>query len=314
MANKVTKTVRRVKRIAKQVIKKVPRLSKLVPNPNLSRSLACLDEHAQKAALMLLDPCNAELAPAVYRGDQGYKTRFVSNGSIGTAPSSTACAIVFTPSLGRIYAVDAANSQSTITWTAGSFPNPGQAFLAANADGMRSLGACISAFPSSSTMNTSGFVYCGLVTESAALSATTIDALTQLCNRSARVQIAEPMETKFVPGAADEEYQYIGGSVQVDNDNTSIVMAFTGYPAASGFRIRVTNVVEWKPEPSIGIATQSHLGNPSINTIEHVKKCLREADPHWFSNVGNIVKSTVKGYMSGGIAGAVFGGLGSLSL
>lgn len=311
MANKTTKAFRKVKRVAKKAVRAA---KPYLPKFSVKKGLACLDTPAQKAAEMLLDPCNAELSPSAYRGDQGYKTRFVANGGIGSTAGATATAIIFTPGLGRIYSADGANSQSTISFVAGTFPNPGQSFLAANADSVRSLGACLSAYPNSSVMNTSGFVYTGIIPESSALSATSVDALSQLCNKSARIQVAEPMEIKFIPGTVDEQYAPLGGSIQVDNDNMCIVMCFSGFSAASGLRIRATNIVEWKPEPSLGIATTSQLSNPSSNTIEHVKQCLFEQDPHWYTSVGNVVKSTVKGYMSGGIAGAIFGGVGSLKL
>ncbi|APG76226.1 hypothetical protein 3 [Changjiang tombus-like virus 10] len=311
MANKLTKATRKVKRAAKRVAKAA---KPYLPKFNVKKGLACLDPAGQKAANMLLDPCNAQLSPAAYRGDQGYKTRFVSNGSIGQAPNSTCAGIIFTPSLGRVYSADATTSTATVTWNVGSFPNPGQNFMQGNADSIRSLGACLSCYPVSSVMNTSGFVYTGIVPESAALAATTLDGLSQLCNRTSRIQVAEPMETKFVPGAGDEVYNPVGGSIQNDNDTMCIVFVFTGFSSASGIRIRATNIIEWKPDPSLGIVSESHLTNPSVNTIEHVKRCLFEQDPHWFSSVGNIVKRTVGGYMSGGIAGAVFGGLGSLSL
>lgn len=311
MANKATKLVRSAKRSVKRAAKAA---QKFLPKMSVKKGLACLDVPAQKAAHMLMDPCNAELAPAVYRGDQGYKTRFVSNASIGQTANATCTAVIFTPSLSRIYSADAATSGAAVTWGTGSFPNPGQTFLAANADSVRSCGACLTAYPTSATLSIQGFVYSGIVPESAALDATSIDGLIQLCNNSARVQLVEPMEIKFVPGAGDEVYNPVGGSIQVDNDNMCIVLCFTGLPTASGIRVRATNIVEWKANPALGITTQSHLSTPSANTIEHVKRCLMEQDPHWYTNVGNIVKSTIKGYVSGGVTGAVFGGLSSLGL
>lgn len=304
MARKLTRVVKKVVRVGKRVAKKVMG----------TKAFGCLDKAATGAAHMLLDPCNAELVPSVYKGDQGYKTRLVGNHTIGNS-NTTACAIVWAPGSNVIYGVEAVGAASTISWVVGSAPAPGTAFLATNADAMRCLGACVSAYPVASTMNISGFCFTGLMPLRAVTDCTTIDAVTNLCNRSGRVQIAEPMETKFVPGLVDEGYIAPSGQVSQDTDDSMcIVMAFVGLPANTGIRLRFTTIVEWKPNPLLGIATESHLSTPSTNTLEHVKKCLHDADTHWFSNVGKVAKSTLNGYVKGGVAGAVFGGLSALQL
>jgi hypothetical protein len=112
------------------------------------------------------------------------------------------------------------------------------------------------------------------------------------------------METKFVPSAADENYT-LQGSLSDPSDLNCILQVFIGLPAATGVVSRFTNIVEWKPLPNIGIVSESFLGNPSRNTIEHVKSALLKRNPGWWSNVGKTAYSVLRGYATGGTVGAM---------
>jgi len=271
---------------------------------------AILDDKAVAAANMLMDPCNAKLSEACYRGDVGYKSRFVNNQSLGTGAGQTAAAIAFIPSNNTYAFVASTSSGISSTWTV--VGGPGTGFLGGAASSIRSLGACVSATPISANLNTSGQVYTticpvnSLPSNAASGTAVTIDNLLLLCNKYGKLSIDEPMETKFIPAAGDENYSPITVAPPSDlSDNNCILMCFVGLPPASGVICRLTNIIEWKPQPFTGISSESYQGNPSVNTIEHVKQALVRKDANWWSNIGKGAYSVVRGYVTGGMVGAM---------
>lgn len=241
-----------------------------------------LDDSAQKAMAMLADPCNAALEPGCYRGDQGYKSRFVQNGSILFSAGIVAGAVAYIPGANLLYTIDWTSALAPTAWVNNSVSYaPGQPFIATNATALRSLGACVSCTPLSANLSTSGVVYSGIVTvQSLGIAATwTPQQLAQLVPNFGKVSIDTPMECKFVPSSSDEEYNR-QGTLTDNTDSSAILFVFIGLPAATGLSMRITQCCEWKPVANIGIASNSVLGNPSKNTIEHVKEALRARDAH----------------------------------
>lgn len=300
MANK---TVRKVKR----AVRKVRKVATKIMAP-----VTALDAKARAAAAMLTDPCNAALSEACYRGDQGYRNRFVSNSSLGVTAGHTAVAVAFVPGSNTVFWLSNTTSSGLVAWA--SFGGPGVSFLATVTDVSRSLGACTSATPQAANLSVSGQVYSGVVPFSSLNTGATqsADNLAQLCNRYGKISIDTPMECKFVPGAADEDYTATNGQPTDVSDSNVILMVFIGLPAASGVALRFTNIIEWKPRFNLGVTTQSVLGNPSRNTIEHIKEHLRTTNPNWWSNVGATAWSVVRGYATGGVMGAAGAALRSV--
>lgn len=296
------KVVAKVKKAARSVARRANRAVRQAAD-------VMIDAKAAAAANMLLDPCNAPLSEACYRGDQGYRSRFVSNLTIGAGPAVTACAVAFIPSNNQIAFVAAATSGTAATWATNV--GPGNAFIASTAGAIRSLGACISATPVTANLSVSGQVYTTICPVSSLPSnavsggAVTIDNLLFLCNKYGKINIDHPMEAKFIPASSDEDYTNTGSLPSDISDNNAILMCFVGYPAGSGVICRFTNIIEWKPQPFTGIVSESYLGNPSKNTIEHVKQALKAKDPNWWSNVGKGVYSVIRGYATGGTMGAI---------
>lgn len=297
MAKKVMKAIKKVVRKVKSGVKTI------ASNSTIAQARA-LDLPALKAERMLADPCNSELAPGCYRGDQGQKVRLVANFSEGTAAGITCVVLGFIPNSGTLFSLNVAASGTAAAYTNRGVV--GNTFLTTNANAMRSLGACVSVTPNSANLSTSGQVYAANIPASAlALLAATDspDAVSQLCNQYGKIIIDGPMECKFVPSGADEDYT-TPGQLGDASDTNVIVMVFVGLPAASGINLRITNIVDWKPKSSLGIVTESFLGNPSRNTIEHVKQSLRSKNPHWYTNVGGMAYSVIRGYATGGMMGA----------
>lgn len=285
-------------------LQKAARRARRVMSNVASSASLFLDAHARAAANMLLDPCNATISPGCYRGDQGYKTRVVSTVTALNTASTTCAAVYYIPSSNQLFTFDVTGSFTSGTWVIR--PAPGSTYLATNANAQRSLGACVSVTPNTANLSTSGQVYTGLVTASSVNTGATItpDALITLCNKYGKISIDAPMETKFIPSSADENYSAPGVLADA-SDNIAILMVFIGLPAASGLTLRVTNIVEWKPATNLGIASESFLGNPSRNTIEHVKQEIRTKKPDFWTNVGKTAFSVVRGYATGGVMGAM---------
>lgn len=287
---KLAKVARKVKRVVKTAAK-------------VASAMSGLDAHAAKAATMLMDPCNAAISAACYRGDQGYKTRFVSNATFGGGAGITCVGVAFSPVQNIYWTIEVAGTATATAWSNRS--GPGVPFLTANASAVRSLGACLSVTPVSANLAVAGQVYTTICPRSAINTASTAtpDGLLSLCNKYGKIPIDQPIETKWLPAGSDEDYTVPG----VDGDNSDsniILMVFVGLPAASGVVVRTTNIVEWKPLASLGIVSESYKGNPSVNTIEHVKQALDKKDPNWWSNVGKTAFSVIRGYTTGGMVGA----------
>jgi hypothetical protein len=292
-SKKLAKIGRKIKRVANRAV-------------SVAKGFAGLDDNAKKAAMMLMDPCNAALEPGCYRGDQGFKARFVANGSLLTSATTVAGAVAFVPNSTQFYTIDWTAALPATAWTDNStFYSPGRTFINANASGVRSLGACVSLAPLSSNLATAGVVYSGVVpVSSLGLSSTwTPPQLAQLLPNFGKVTIDGPMECKYIPASADENYTLVGQTGDA-SDNNAILFVFIGFPASTGFSVRATNIAEWKPLANLGIASNSALGNPSRNTIEHVKEALRMRDEHWYTNVGKTAFSVLRGYSMGGLVGA----------
>lgn len=272
----------------------------------VARGFVGLDPPASRALQMLADPCNATLEPGCYRGDQGFKARFVSNGTLLSAGTTVNGAIAFAPCANLFYTIDWTSTPVATAWTNNSVNySPGRAFLTANAASTRSLGACLSVTPLATNLATSGVVYSGIVPASLVGGGTYLPSdVAQLCNNFGKITIDQPMECKFIPGSADEEYS--NTSILSDSsDCMLIVFVFLGFPGGTGFSCRATNIVEWKPLTGLGLTTSSAAGNPSKNTIEHVKQALRSKDDSWYTNVGKTAFSVIRGYATGGVAGMV---------
>lgn len=271
-----------------------------------------LDAHAISAAEMLADPCNSTLAPGCYTGDQGFKTRLVRNIIAANGAGITSVAIAYIPGASVVWVNASAAPSGLTAWT--NLGVIGGSYLSANASAVRSLGACLSTTPNAANLAVSGQVFTNIVPASSINFTTTdsMDNLAALCSSYGKVVIDSPIETKFVPSAADENYN-TPGVVTDFGDSNVVLQVFVGLPAATGLTCRLTNIVEWKPVNGLSLVTESFLGNPSRNTIEHVKEYMRKKNPKWFTNVGSMAYSVIRGYATGGTMGATAAAMRAVS-
>lgn len=256
-----------------------------------------LDAVALGAAAMLRDPCNAPLSQSCYRGDRGFKTRLAASYVPSATATHTSFIIYFIPGNNTFYFMTAPND-GTPAGLSTPQPGPGTQYIQNNASCGRSLGAQISITPNFSNLSTSGVVYSGIVPlRSLPTSGNfAISGVTPLLTKFGKISIDKPMEIRWVPAAEDEQYQGTSlGDIADNSDVNAMVMVLSGFPpSAAPFTVRLLNIVEWKPNREIGLATDSHMGNASKNTIEHVKQYLNQSGD-WWTNVGSLDYSTLRG-------------------
>lgn len=276
-----------------------PRAPKKVKQPKKKRHTAVrrraeaampLDAAAFRYAQLLSDPCNAALVPSTYPGFSGIVQRFTSYVNIGTTGGATAGIFYYNPNSGAYGINDVANGGVSTTisyvWGAGS---PGYSFLTANAKDCRTLSACVQIMPLASELNRSGYIAYGTM-DGFALPVGGVISPSQLAANLTNVRRVpdDMIEVKYVPGSGDEIYAPVT-SVSPSENTSNLVVAFVGAPISVGFVAKITAVVEWTPQALDGTLSMAHIGTPSNNTTNQVKKYLYDIDPHWWTSAAKVV-------------------------
>ncbi|QKI28850.1 hypothetical protein 3 [Ginkgo biloba tombusvirus] len=294
----------------KQKQKQKPRTRK-----GRGRQVAGLGAKELQLARLLNDPCSAEIpAGSIYSGETGIVSRFAVELGVGSGVAETCGAILFHPNDNTVAILSQANPATTFTINAGNFVTgngPGTAFLLSNAAKMRSLAACITAMPVSSTLNCTGDIAVGNLTLSSVYGTNvSINSIFSLLTVRGPM-VRKNYEAKFVPGAFDSRYAKIftgsnpSSSGTDDSDTAVVVLAFRGVPAASGLLFRLTSVVEWTPIFNVGLTTSS-----STNVgVKHdvVTSALSKHHGGWWHNLWDRVGSDLGGIASH-LAGQVITG------
>jgi hypothetical protein len=242
-----------------------------------------IDAHAYRYAQLLADPCNSSLVPGTYSGFSGIIQRFTSYVNVGTTAATTAGIFIYNPNSGTIATFDGATglTPGTITYSWGG-SSPGYSFLGTNAKDCRALASCIQVLPLASELNRSGYVSVGLVDALALPPAGTI-AASQLAQNLVHTQRVpdDMVELKYIPGLGDELYTPVTSTSPSEN-TINMAVAWVGQPAAAGFLIKVTTVIEWVPQALDGTLSMAHVAAPTTNTTNQVKKYLQDVDPEWW--------------------------------
>lgn len=276
-----------------------------------------LDHDAEKHAMMLYDPCSAQLAQSVYTGDQGYVNRFVSNFTIGSGAGETAFVLVLKPGNGVLYQSGAANGASALTIGFSTVNVPGAGFLGTNASKQRSVAACFAVRPIAAPSSATGTLYYGVVNaQSVALGTiTSANQLIDLCTESVSSSQAlmAPLEVKWSPGGFDDRYTVPATNADDDSDRNVILVVGTGFNAATGINVRGVAIQEWIPKVGLGINNDATSTKNSTCDIACVLRNLKRKDTDWWWSLGKsalkITKSMATGYYSGGVVGAIGAGL-----
>lgn len=262
--------------------------------PLANAAMQMLDKRGYDHAQMFYDPCHARLQESAYKGEKGYVNRFTADQTLNIAASGEM--IVEAIPQGFWYNINsnaAAGGTYTIAAAAAAFP--GFTFLSTNAVKYRIISMCITLTPLGTLTNQSGQLWFGnstareLVSDSGVALARTVNALQQLLptNITATSVINGGLDVKWVPSNGDE--WYVGMSATgagVDYSSVgALVLVGTGLPAASSVNVRTTVIIEWMPNPGLGIAYDpTDFPAPSKNTVWDVLGWLKRRDVNWWYN------------------------------
>ena len=282
-----------------------------------------LDGAAVAYAQLLRDPCNGPLV-GFYGGAGGYIQRFSSVLTVGQTAGTVAGILSICPGAGIVGYQDVTTDLSSATVSYGPSSFPGQAFLAANAKGFRVLALCVKAYTNASENARSGFISYGVMPMTEApqqgTAYATPIAAQQLMPRTVRTP-GDMVEVRWKPGNDDREYNHNSPGTTIDarsGEQNAIVCAWTGQPAAVGFRVVITAVIEWLPAVSTGFVTNAMAPAMSAHTVDEVVRTLSMSNPEWWHNAGQVAvrvaKSAALGYAKSGLLGSVVGGLAAITL
>lgn len=262
-------------------------------------------------AAMIMDPCNAKLCPCVGRGDSGIMQKFSSTFTIGTTAAATAGVLLYSPGANTVYAADLAATTTTATIAYSPTNAPGATMLTSNAADIRAIGTCIEIMPLVSEANRCGFYTYGnvsikLATQGQVL---TVDNVTSTLPVTSKIGDGT-LAFKWCPGTSDDLYSPQGAAASPD-DSTVMAFAWGGYPAAGGFRVKITTIVEWRPKAGMGMVESAAEVSATSATLDDVKRYLFGRDANWWWNTGKSVFSVAKQVASFALDGA---GLAALAL
>lgn len=273
-----------------------------------------LDEPAENAKRMLMDPCNSRLVPTVYGGDQGYVNRGTS--FYGAAQGTNETSFIIIQKFGVNVAYNASFATSSTNFTVGFADTqaPMAAFLNAVASKARCAGACINVRPNASPNNSTGLIKWGVIPAStlAEGTVTNVDNVNRLLNEScsAPQALMQPLEIRWSPGLFDDKYVPTTGVLADDDtDRNILVITGLGFPLTgaagtngTGISANVTGIYEWTPAIAQSTSIDSTSVKQSRCDIDCVLRNLKRKNASWWWSLG---KKAVEGYFTGGPVGAV---------
>lgn len=241
-----------------------------------------LDASAAAYARLLSDPCNSPVVHPIYPGgDAGYLFRAESFATFAGGAGETAGFIHWAPGYvnsSGTQLVGAYGSTPTALLLASVVTSaPGNAFLAANAKGVRCIAACMKVtFPGSESARSGrvhyGLTQAGLIDSGASL---TTDSVCQALQHYSRTP-SDTVELIWKPNIADTEFNDPGeaASAIIRDRKSALTLAFAGLPAAVGLTVHFTAVYEWTPANGIGVGHNALGKAQSNNTLDQVLDTL----------------------------------------
>lgn len=261
-------------------------------NPPRARAISVgLDEHAARYARLLADPCNGELTPSVFSGSNGaLLARFEYDQIFNNGATDIGSAGYFCPG-----AICQNTTNNAIgfggPWSSDTIPGalvnatpaiqPGNAFLAANASGVRAIAACIQVNYMGSELDRSGVIAVGcgkLSTVTPTITTANLRTLAQVVQRMPDA----PVEYRLPTTEGSELFRDPASTINPGTEPTAqdlpaLFWSATGVKAATGIRVRFVVVYEWIPKIGIGM-TVPNMGRvtPSRNTAADVLRALEK--------------------------------------
>lgn len=271
--------------------RKVPRaqVQKLLISPPVgNKSKSAKSEDATRIArhvAMIMDPCNAELGPTAYRGADGFITRFRNVVTVAPVAAKSGFVYVWYPAYNRGTTVNL-NAGDAFTFASPNFEGPGQTFLLNQSDTQRAVGACTTLNYTGTELDRCGIVYSGVIPIATLQNVKTAADFALVLQHEQRVG-DKPLEVKWSPSAAEEEYYRSAlGSVEPPNpgDRNCIVFIVLGTNPATtscNFSLINTLISEWRPEAGSGISTPNPSSHDVPGGIEKVRSILQRFGNWW---------------------------------
>lgn len=242
---------------------------------------------------MILDPCSAPLTSPVYSGPTGTVQRFVITGAMQSTTQQAAYLCVNPGGFRTVQAV-LADAGTATTPGYGVADVPGYAYLQANANGARIIGACLEVHWNASETSRGGSISCGVVPGATIRGgvATTINNIYGTLPSKERIP-SGTCEIVWNPGKADDSYDPCDSALQVPDfdDKNAMVFAYQGPP---GFQLAYTYTViyEWVPRQGLGQPAQSTVNKSVPDAIGTLNNVLYDMG---FTNKGlrNLASSAI---------------------
>lgn len=281
-----------------------------------------LDSGAVAYAKLLSNPCTGPLVHGPGSSEGGQVARFEVDLILGAGATETGFIVHWTPGalnngagangVGVLQSgVVADGTNVTLNNSLGTFP--GAAFLQANASSYRALAGCVQAYFVGSEVNRQGIV-------SGALSTYGFLNNTALSTSSGAIRSVSPVvertpstmfEVKWAPSYSDGLFRNPSGVSPPEDGHSSLTLTAAGLPVATGMRLRLVVVVEWRPKTNnLVLSSNTSTDTSSSATIQTVRRYLDNRDANWWNNLGATVRNTLEAgiALGGGIMYGAFKG------
>lgn len=286
------------------------------------RPRGTVDAHAMQYAKLLSNPCTGPLVHGPGSSEGGQVARFETDFVLGAGATETGFVLHWTPGalntsvsangvgvLQGVVVTDGTNI--TLANSVGSFP--GSSFLQTNASSYRCLAACAQLYFVGSELNRQGVVSgamssYGLCTNAAAsVSSASLRAISPVVQRTPN----SCFEIKWAPSYSDGLFRNPSGANTPEDGHSSLTLTAAGLPVATGMRVRLVVVVEWRPRvTNLVLSSNTDTGAASSASIQQVRKYLDSRDANWWNNLGASVRHALDAgiALGGGVMYGAFKG------
>lgn len=275
-----------------------------------ARVRGTISEHMRKYIQLLEDPCNGPLVTGPGSGEGGSVVRCESDFLIGNGATDTVGFINWAPGaysattdvsgFGTLVGVGASDTGAITPSSAGvSNYAPGYNFLTGTAGSYRCLAACAQVFWPGSELNRSGVIsmaqatYASLATNRN-VSTANLRAMSPVVERMPQ----DHSECKWAPNFADGLFESPANTSSPPDGHGSIMISWAGLPVATGVRIRLVAVFEWRPQTnSTGSAfvLSSNTGSTDAGDVQAARRYLDNVRPGWWYRMGQAVYGVASG-------------------
>lgn len=237
---------------------------------------------ASRYAMLLHNPANGDHNFDVYDGERGETQKFVSTITLNNTAGHTCGFFSMFGASGNGQWQSGTTSTGALTFSLLNTGLPGATFLTANAAKTRCKALMLELIPSAASFsNITGEVAAGVGTSNLwASGVTTVDNMFDVAKAAAPLR-RETVVSRWIPSGLDHTYT-VYNSVPSE-DHNSVFVAYRGWPAAVPISVRITYVVEYTVNRSIGIPPTGAVSTP----VNHhaVIATLQSHDPHWHHSI-----------------------------